>query len=82
MESNSEIEKELTQKLDELEPKGVLFNSMTYYNETQLNEFLNSMTQEQAIYCLIEACKTSYSRGVFTLIESEAVSRALRTLEP
>jgi hypothetical protein len=42
--------------------------------------FLNNLTREQAIYCLVEACKSAYSRGSFKLDESEALSRALRVI--
>ena len=61
-------------------PKGSLFESINYFDENQLNEFYQNMTREQAIYCLIEAVKAAYRRGAYRLEESEAVSRALRTI--
>ena len=45
METNADLQKELEQKLEELTPKGALFESITYYNEEQLNLFLSNMTQ-------------------------------------
>jgi hypothetical protein len=80
METNSDIQKELEQKLEELTPKGSLFETITYYNEEQLNQFLSNMTQEQAIYCIMEAVKTAYKRGSYKLEESEAISKSLRVL--
>lgn len=80
MDSNDELEKELQEKLEELSPKGSLFESITYYNEEQLNQFLSNMTQEQAIYCLTEAVKTAYRRGAYRIEESEAISKSLRVL--
>ena len=80
METNADLQKELEQKLEELTPKGALFESITYYNEEQLNLFLSNMTQEQAIYCLTEAVKVAYRRGSFKLDESEAISKSLRVL--
>jgi hypothetical protein len=80
MDSNDQLEKELQEKLEELSPKGSLFESITYYNEEQLNQFLSNMTQEQAIYCLMEAVKVAYRRGSYKLEESEAISKSLRVL--
>ena len=80
MDSNEEMVKELQEKLEELSPKGALFETITYYNEEQLNLFLSNMTQEQAIYCLTEAVKVAYRRGSFKLEESEAISKCLRVL--
>jgi len=80
METNTDIQKELEQKIEELTPKGELFESITYYNDEQLNQFLINMNQQQAIYCLIEAAKAAYRRGAFKLEESEAISKALRTI--
>lgn len=80
METNADLQKELEEKLEELTPKGSLFGVITYYNEEQLNQFLSNLTQEQAIYCIMEAVKTAYSRGSFKLEESEAISKSLRVL--
>ena len=80
METNADLQKELEQKLEELTPKGNLFESIPYYNEEHLNQFLSNMTQEQAIYCLMEAVKVAYRRGSFRLEESETISKSLRIL--
>jgi hypothetical protein len=80
METNADLQKELEQKIEELTPKGSLFESITYYNEEQLNQFLFNMNQEQAIYCLVEAVKIAYRRGSYSLEESEAVSKSLRVI--
>lgn len=80
MDSNDELEKELQEKLDELSPKGSLFESITYYSEDHLNEFLSNMNQQQAIYCLVEAVKAGYRRGAYKLEESEAISKSIRVL--
>jgi spore coat polysaccharide biosynthesis predicted glycosyltransferase SpsG len=74
------LEQELIKKLNEMDSKGVLFDSINYNSNEQLDSFLNNLTKEQAIYCLVEACKSAYSRGSFKLDESEALSRALRVI--
>lgn len=77
---HEKLEQELVKKLSELESKGVLFDTINYHSNEQLNSFLNNLTKEQAIYCLVEACKSAYNRGSFKLDESEALSRALRVI--
>jgi hypothetical protein len=80
MEHDEQLNEQIKEKIDQLSPKGSLFDSITYYNEIHLDEFLNGMNKDQAIYCLIEAAKSSYRRGAFKLDESEAISKALRVL--
>lgn len=77
---HEKLEQELVKKLNELESKGVLFDTINYNSNEQLNSFLDNLTKEQAIYCLVEACKSAYNRGSFKLDESEALSRALRVI--
>jgi spore coat polysaccharide biosynthesis predicted glycosyltransferase SpsG len=74
------LEQELIKKLNEMDSKGVLFDSINYSSNEQLDSFLNNLTKEQAIYCLVEACKSAYNRGSYKLDESEALSRALRVI--
>jgi spore coat polysaccharide biosynthesis predicted glycosyltransferase SpsG len=74
------LEQELLKKLNEMDSKGVLFDSINYNSNEQLDSFLNNLTREQAIYCLVEACKSAYNRGSYKLDESEALSRALRVI--
>jgi hypothetical protein len=75
-----EIKNELEKKLNELQFKGVIFDSINYTSNEQLNTFLNNLSKEQATYCIMEACKSAYKRGSFKLDESEVLSRALRVL--
>jgi hypothetical protein len=74
------LEQELIKKLSEMGTNGILFDSINYSSNEQLNSFLDNLSKEQAIYCLVEACKSAYNRGSFRLDESEAISRALRIL--
>jgi hypothetical protein len=80
MESVNDIEKELQEKIDEMTPKGSLFEAINYYNDEQLDEFYKNMTREQAIYCLMEATKSAYRRGAYKLEECEAISKAFRVI--
>ena len=80
MEHSEDLEKELNKKIDELSPKGSLFESIHYVNDAAINDFLNNMNCEQAIYVLIESSKAAFRRGAFKLEECEALSKAIRTL--
>ena len=56
MEQNDNLEKEINETVEQMSPKGSLFESIHYFNDEQLNLFLQNMNQQQSIYCLIEAC--------------------------
>lgn len=64
----------------EKEPIGILFDSMRFYSIEDLETFTKNMTSEQAVYCLIEVAKFAYKEGIFTLEESEVVSKIIRIL--
>ena len=59
---------------------GNLFGSIDLINEDQLELILSTMTQDHAIYYLIEAIKSAYSKGAFTIGETEVISKSIRTL--
>jgi hypothetical protein len=82
MEQNDsdDLKKEIIEKFESLSPIGNLFDVINYNSYEDLNKFISNMTEEQALYCLIESVKCSYRRGVFKLEESEAVSKSLRLL--
>ncbi len=80
MKDESQLIEEMKETINELSPKYVLFETISYNTQEQINEYYNNMTQEQAIACIIEACKSAYRRGAYTIYETEAMSKALRTL--
>jgi hypothetical protein len=59
---------------------GKLFDSMIYNSQDTLNNFIDNLSKEQANQIIIEAVKSAHSRGVFSLQESELVSKSLRLL--
>jgi len=82
MEQNNsdELKKEIIDKFQNLSPIGNLFDVINYKSYEDLDKFIVNMNQEQALYCLVEAVKCSYRRGVFNLEESEARSKSLRII--
>ena len=59
---------------------GNLFGSIDLISENHLDAILNTMDREHAIVYLVEAIKSAYSRGAFTIGESEVISKAIRTI--
>ena len=57
-----------------------LLSSIQYSNPNDLNKFMESLTPEQAVIILIAAANHSQSKGIFTLLESELISRAIKQL--
>ena len=80
MEHSENLEKEIKETVEQMTPKGSLFESIHYFSEEQLNEFYQNMNPQQAIYCVIEASKAGFRRGSYKLEECEALTRALRVL--
>jgi hypothetical protein len=62
------------------QPMGTLFEIINYYSNEDLNKFVDQMTQEQALYCVIHATRSGHRRGVYGMEESEVISKAIRVL--
>ena len=58
---------------------GKLFNTIPLYDEDQLEVILNTMDKKTASYMLIQAVKFAYHQGVYSLGESEVISKSIRT---
>ena len=62
------------------EPLGYIFNSIVYYDENQLEEIINNIDLPQSYFFISQALQTSFRNNVFSLHESEIVSKSLRIL--
>jgi hypothetical protein len=84
MENNTEKTIETSEKTQETvenkQPIGAIFETMFYYSMEDLEKFISSINNEQAIYSIIEAVKIAHKRGAFNIIESEVVSKSIRIL--
>ena len=61
-------------------PIGQLFDSINYYTIEDLDKFVLNLNNEQSLYCLIQAVQYSFSKNIFSLEESEVISKSIRTL--
>ena len=73
---NTDFEEKITKKDSKI--VGSLFDSIDYTSKEQVNTFIDNMTEEQALYCIEQAIYSCHSRGAFTLLESEVISKSLR----
>ena len=59
---------------------GKLFNTIPLYTESHLDVMIDTMDKEQSIYYLIQAVSHAYHSGLYTIGESEIISKAIRTI--
>ena len=57
---------------------GNLFGTIDLFNEEHLEVILSTMDKEHAMYYLVEAVKCAYNRGLYTIGESEVISKSIR----
>lgn len=68
------------ENVDVKESIGNLFDTINYDSLENLDQFINNMNYEQALYCLVEATQAAYRRNAYTMSEIEVVSRSIRLL--
>ena len=59
---------------------GQLFNSIPLLTEDHLDTILQTLDKDTSIYFLIQAVKHAHQQGVYTLGESEVLSKSIRLL--
>lgn len=57
-----------------------IFNTFNITNDIEFEKLMSTITKEQSIFFLVEAAKFSYSKGVFSINETEIISKAIRTI--
>ena len=77
---NQEIPQPEENEVENREPIGLLFDSINYYSVDELDMFISNLTHEQSMYCIIQACQAAFRRNIFTMVESEVLSKALRKI--
>lgn len=64
--------------MEEQELFGKLFNSVPLLSEDHLETLLETMDKERSIYLLVQAVKHAYHLGVYSIGESEIISKCIR----
>lgn len=63
-----------------MEPIGILFNSVEYYKPEDVKSIVDGLTIEQSIYFISQSLEFANKNSLFSLVESEIVSKSLRIL--
>ena len=66
--------------MEEKQIFGTLFNSVPLLTEDHLDVLLQTMDKEHSIYLLVQAVKHAHDSGVYSLGESEVISKCIRVL--
>lgn len=64
--------------MDNKKTKGTIFDTISWESTKQLNNLIDNMDDEQVRFLIIKALECSFSRGSYTLLESEIVSKLIR----
>lgn len=59
---------------------GEIFNSLTYNSNEDLNQLIDNITPEQIKFFTNLALTAAFQRGSFTIVETEIVSKIIRSL--
>jgi len=65
----------------EKQPIMYLFEEVAIYNPEDIDSLIDNLTEEQAKFMLMKSIQMSYKHGLFSLPESEIVSKSLRILK-
>jgi hypothetical protein len=66
--------------MNEEELIGKLFKTIPLYNEGHIELILQTMDTDSAILMLVQAVKQAYDSGVYSIGETEVISKAIRVL--
>ncbi len=78
VEANTTVEKEESSTQEN--PQNVLFGTISYADDAAFENFVKGMTVNHAVFILIAAANFAQAKGAFNLLESEALSAAIRAV--
>jgi uncharacterized Fe-S cluster-containing radical SAM superfamily enzyme len=63
------------------QPIAYLFEEVAIYKPEDIENLIDGLTEEQAKYMLVQAVQLGYRNGLYSLTESELISKSLRMLK-
>lgn len=63
------------------QPIAFLFEDVAIYKPEDIDNLIDNLSEEQAKFMLIRAVQMAYKNGLYSLTESEIVSKSLRILK-
>jgi len=65
----------------EKQPIAFLFEEVAVYKPEDIDNLIDNLTEEQAKFMLIKSVQMAYNHGIYSLSESEVLSKSLRILK-
>jgi hypothetical protein len=65
----------------EKQPIAYLFEDVAIYKPEDIDILIDNLTEEQAKFMLIKSVQMAYKHGLYSLTESEILSKSLRVLK-
>jgi thymidine kinase len=66
--------------MEENQPQGFLFDTIAFYSEESVENLINNLDKKTIFYILSQALSYAHGKNVFSLTESEIISKSLRIL--
>ena len=66
---------------EEKQPIAYLFEEVAIYKPEDIENLIDNLSDEQSKFMLIKAVQMAYKNGLYSLTESELVSKSLRILK-
>lgn len=63
------------------QPIAYLFEEVEVYLPEDIENLIDGLTEEQAKFMLVRALQMAYRNGLYSLTESEIISKSLRMLK-
>jgi hypothetical protein len=58
-----------------------IFEEVAIYKPEDIDNLIDNLSEDQAKFMLIRAVQMAYRNGLYSLTESEIISKSLRTLK-
>ena len=65
----------------EKQPIAFLFEEVAIYKPEDVDNLIDGLTEEQSKFMLTRAVQMAYKHGLYSLSESELISKSLRVLK-
>ena len=62
----------------EKQPMGLLFDSVAYYQPEDIQLLVDNLSYEQSLFMISQALEYAHKNGLYSLQESELISKSLR----
>ena len=62
------------------QPKGFLFDTVAYFSDESIENMINNLDKKSVPYLITQALEYAHSKNVFSLMESEVLSKCLRII--